>query len=116
MALRSPAAFGPADAGLFDGAPTGFVVFFALVGTLVAAGMVLVVVSMVRNARRLRQAGIDPLTAQADLTVRLQRSALLAGEQSLEDRLSDLDRLHEQGRISHAEHVQARAALLGGAR
>lgn len=113
------AAFAPADPlpdqpGLFDGMPVTFMVFFGVVLVLVVAVGALVVLSAIRNARRLRQAGIDPLTAQSELLVRLHRSQLLADGSSVEHRLAELDRLYEKGRISPHEHQQARAALLGG--
>lgn len=113
------AAFAPADPlpeqpGLLDGMPVTFLVFFGVVVVLIVAGGALVVLSAIRNARRLRQAGIDPLTAQSELLVRLHGSQLLAGGSGLEEKLAELDRLHEKGRISAHERQQARAALLGG--
>jgi hypothetical protein len=106
--------FGPGSDGLFSGFPTGFLVALGLVAALIAAGFVFIVYSAVRNARRLRQAGIDPLTAQSELLIGLRQSPLLAGGPSLEDRLAEVDRLYQAGKISQAEHQQARAALLGG--
>lgn len=106
--------FGPGADGFFSGMPTGFMVFFVLVSALVAAGFVFAGISFVRNARRLRQAGIDPLAVQSDLLIGLKKSPLLAGATSLEDRLAEVDRLYQAGKISQAEHQQARSALLGG--
>src|SRR5262245_58301041 len=94
--------------------PTGFMVFFVLVAALVVAGFVFAGLSFARNARRLRQAGIDPLAVQSELLIGLKNSPLLAGAKSLEDRLAEVDRLYQAGKINQAEHQQARTALLGG--
>jgi len=118
LAAPSPVAldpgFGPGSDGMFAGMPAGFMVFFVLVVTAVVAVFAYTGYSFVRNARRMRQAGLDPVTAGSDLLVGLQRSRLLAGAAGLEDRLAEVDRLYQAGRISQAEHRQARAALLGG--
>ena len=83
--------------------PTAFVVFFVLVTTLAVAGFVYAGFSFMRNTRRLRQAGIDPMTAQAEFLVSLQRSQLLAGATTLEQRLAEVDRLYQAGKISPAD-------------
>ena len=115
VAALSEPAFFEEEPGLFDGVPVVFWVGFGLVLAFIVAVFVLVAVSMVRNARRLRSAGIDPLAAQAEMMVGLHRSRFFARARSLEERLSEVDRLYAAGKISGEEHQRARSALLADA-
>ena len=98
-----------------DGPPTFFLVAFAVVGLLVLCGFVLALVTALRNRRVLKDAGLDPLTAQAQLAVRFAQSGMLAPSvptQTLEQRLSELSDLHTRGVISDEELAAARAKAL----
>jgi hypothetical protein len=100
------------DSGLLDGIPTALLVFFVVVFALVVAGFVLTGYVFVRNRRALREVGLDPFTAGAQLTGKLMGSPLLAPAKTLEQRLAELDDLHARGVISDAEHTSGRAAAL----
>ncbi|MWB98642.1 resistance to Congo red protein [Agromyces seonyuensis] len=106
----------------FSNPPGGFgafgVVFgvvFVLVSLVIAAGFVFVVVAIVRNARRARAHGLDPMTMETDLAARVFTSDLLAPAESIESRLARVDALRQSGAISADEHAQARAAIVASA-
>ena len=97
---------------LFDGVPVFAQVFIAGVMVLFVLIVVFVVISSVKNWRALKKAGVDPLAVQGQLAGQLANSQLLAEEQSVEERLRELDDLHARGVISDEEHRTARAAAL----
>lgn len=97
---------------LFDIVP----LVVALGAVIVLAGFVAVVVLIMRNARKVSRAGLDPTTLQADLAMRVLGSDMLAPAQGLEARLSELDALRARGVISAEEHAAARAEVLGSSR
>ncbi len=101
--LPEPETFGPTFTGLF-----------AIVGILILAGTAAVIVLIVMNLRKVRQAGHDPLTMNADLSVRALDSALLAPEKTTEARLAELDDLLQRGVITSEEHGEARMRVLSG--
>jgi hypothetical protein len=112
MSLFEPAV-PSADPGFFEGLPTGFLVACGVVGGLVLAVFVLAGVTMVRSHRHLKQNGIDPFAAGAHVVTRLSRSQTMAPSVSLEQRLTELDQLHRDGKISSDELAAARSGLLG---
>ena len=83
--------------------PVVFVIAFAAI-----------IVFAVVNFRRIRKAGHNPFTLNADLASRALDSRLLAPDQPLEKRLDELDRLRAAGRITDEEHERARASILSG--
>ena len=85
-----------------------------VVPVVFVAAVAIIVVAVSRNAARARQAGRDPLTLQTDLAVQALDSRMLAPEQSLEQRLAELDDLARRGVISSDERAAARADLLAG--
>ena len=91
-----------------------FGVFFAVVLVLVLTGFVVVIVGVIRNSRRIRRSGHDPMTLQSDLAVRAMNSELMSPSRSTEERLAELQRLHRDGTISTEELAAARARILGG--
>jgi uncharacterized transporter YbjL len=97
---------------LFSEIPVFAQVFIAGVMVLFVLIVVFVVISSVKNWRALKKAGVDPLAAQGQLAGQLANSELLAGKQSTEDRLREIDDLHARGVISDEEHQAARAAAL----
>lgn len=92
-----------------------FSVIFAVVAALVVLGFIAVIVLAVRNARKVKRAGHDPLTLQADLATRVLDSDLLRPTQPTEQRLANLDALRAKKTITAEEHAAARAEIIRGA-
>ena len=98
-----------------EGPPTFFFVIFGVMALLVLGGFVLAAVTAVRNRRVLKDAGLDPLAAEAQLAVRFAQSGMLAPaatRKTLEQRLAELTDLHARGVISDEELAAARARTL----
>ena len=89
-----------------------FPVVFIAIALVAVAVFVVAIVSVVRNSRKVRQHGLDPMTLQADLAAKVMRSDLLSGGQSKAQRLAELDAMLTEGVITPAEHAAARAAIL----
>ena len=89
-----------------------FPVVFIVIALVVVAVFMVAIVSVVRNSRKARQHGLDPMTLQADLAAKVMQSDLLAGGQSKSQRLGEVDAMLAAGEISQAEHAAARAAIL----
>jgi uncharacterized membrane protein YhdT len=106
---------GRMDPGFGD-VPLFVTVMFVVVPVLFVAIVILAVTSAVRSRKVLRDNGLDPLAAGAQIAARLSRGPLATAPRSLEQRLSELDDLHRRGLISSAEHEAARAAALDGRR
>jgi len=108
--------FNPAPVELdpFAAAPPGFQAMFVIIGLIVTVGFVFTIVLAARNFAKIRKAGHDPLTLQADLATRALDSELLAPKQSMEQRLAELDDLVTRGVITDEERVAARADILAG--
>ncbi|MFD1714000.1 hypothetical protein ACFSBZ_05905 [Amnibacterium flavum] len=87
---------------------------FTAIPIVIAIVFVAIIVMVVRGVVRVRRSGHNPLTLQADLATKAMDSRLLAADRPLEARLSEVDRLHEQGTITDAEHEAARASILSG--
>jgi len=102
----SSSLFDTVDTMLSFGLPLFSVLFIAFAG--------LIIFVIVRNFRKAKSAGFDPLTMETDLMARAANSALLAPKKSIEDKLSELDSLHSRGVITRDEYLQARRDALGG--
>lgn len=119
------------DGGLMDptgmdGMASGFSAVFALVLVLGIVGSIFGLVIRARKYRILKDAGIDPLTVDAQIAAKVLRSDALAPRASepvvatpppaptIEQRLVELDDLRARGIISDEEHREARAAVLRG--
>lgn len=89
-----------------------FPILFVIVAAIIAVVVVVIVVQAVATARRVRQAGHNPLTLQADLATKLLDSEALSPERSTEERLGELDRLRDSRVISGDEYEVARARVL----
>ena len=85
---------------------------FGAVVVLVLCGAVLVVVSVIRSRRVLRQAGINPSTAQAQFAVRMMNSRSLAPNPTVEQRLTELARLRDGGVITASEYDTRRTQII----
>lgn len=118
----------PVDPGSFDpgfadpSIPSAFSGIFVLFVVLVLAVIGFSLYVGVRKYAVLKRAGHDPLTVDAELAARVLGSdALRPGAadaatptKSLEERLAEIESLHERGVISADERAAARAAILGG--
>ena len=99
-------------------APSDFDAMFSAAAVVIGIGFVVVIVLMVRNVMHLVKRGIDPTTVDAEMTARVLRSPLLAPQataaapRSVQERLTELDRLRSSGAISDDEHSTARADVL----
>jgi hypothetical protein len=96
-----------------SGIPGWFIAF------LVFAAIVLVIgiVTAIWKFFVLRSGGLNPLIAREQLEAKLNQSQLTAPpaeEKSIEQRLAELDDLHERGVISDAELAAARAKVIAG--
>lgn len=116
--------------GMSDGLPAYLVVFLVLFGLAFAAVLTLIIVSGVRNYRLAKARGYDPLTMETEMTARLMDSQLMqpatpttattpppattAPAATTEERLAEIDSLHERGVITADERTAARAKILGG--
>lgn len=89
-----------------------FGVVFAIVLTLVVAVFVLIIGSAIYRGVRLRRQGVNPLTLESDLAVKVLNSDMLRRTPSKAERLAELDVLAANGTISAAERETARARIL----
>ena len=89
-----------------------FSTLFVSVGVLVAISFAVVIALAVRSAAKVRKAGHDPLTLQADLAVRLLDSDALSIRKPQQQRLADIEALFTTGAISESERATARATIL----
>ena len=95
----------------------GFGIATWLVSGLVTVIFVVVltsiVVAVVVRWRAAKRQGLDPMAADIQLMGQVHRSALLAAQRPVAERLAELDRLAQQGAISAEEHAAQRARILG---
>ena len=89
-----------------------FPVVFIVMALVAVAVFVVAIVSIVRNTRKVRQHGLDPMTLQADLAAKVMQSDLLSGGQTKAQRLGEVDAMLTEGVITPDEHAAARAAIL----
>jgi hypothetical protein len=114
----------PVDPGFTDPEITGaFSGFFAFVVVVVLVGIGLSLYVGVRKYTLIKRAGHDPLTVDAAIAAKFLNSDLShsgatvrddAPARSIEERLAEVDALHERGVISDMERSAARAAILAG--
>lgn len=114
---------GPAG---MDGMASGFSAVFGLILVLGIGATIFGLIVRARKYRILHDAGIDPLTVDAQIAAKVLRSDVLAPTPpesavatpppaaSIEERLAELDDLRARGVISDDEHRDARAAVLRG--
>ena len=116
----------PLDPGMPAGMTAAIVVF----GIFFVGVVVTMVALSVHRYRKAKSQGIDLLTVDQDLAARLMQSEMLrpadgtagaaaggaagGAAKSVEERLRELDDLHERGVISAEERAEARAKILGG--
>jgi len=116
----------PLDPGMPAGMTAAIVVF----GIFFVGVVVTMVALSVHRYRKAKSQGIDLLTVDQDLAARLMQSEMLrpadgtagaaaggaagGAAKPVEERLRELDDLHERGVISAEERAEARAKILGG--
>jgi hypothetical protein len=106
------------DPSSFDLVATFIKIVFVVFGLLFVLAIVRGVIYAPRRRKILRDAGLNPMTASAQLEAKLASSALLApaaaAQKTVEERLADLESLHGRGLISSEELHAARAKVLAG--
>jgi hypothetical protein len=109
------------EGGFFTGIATAFPWIFGAVVVLILGGWVLNGVMIARNARVLRQAGIDPTTAGSQLAVRFLRGqppaapvapTSAAKSMSTAERLAELTDLRDRGLITAEEYQTRRSQII----
>jgi hypothetical protein len=98
-----------------SGIPGLFIAFFVFMAIVAVLGIAISVTLSVRRFLVLRSGGLNPLTAREQLAARLNKSQLMApaaAEKSIEQRLAELEDLHDRGVISDAELAAARAKVI----
>lgn len=126
-----PPGFGDLTTG-FPGSPdlesvettvAGIAAFTGLFWFLFVAALAFGIYSGVKNYRLARRRGYDPVTMQTDMATRLMDSQLMQSSAppaaavsagTVEERLAEIDSLHERGVITADERAAARAKILGG--
>jgi len=114
---------------LDPGMPAGMTAAIVVFGILFVGVIVAMVALSVHRYRKAKSQGIDLLTVDQDLAARLMQSEMLrpadgtagaaaggaagGAAKSVEERLRELDDLHERGVISAEERAEARAKILG---
>jgi hypothetical protein len=96
----------------FGDFPLYFMIAFGFVALIILAVVVVIVRSAIRSRQVLRDSGLDPLAAHAQIAARMARGPLATAVKGLEQRLTELDDLHRRGVITDAEHAAARRAAL----
>ncbi|HEX8304915.1 MAG TPA: SHOCT domain-containing protein [Jatrophihabitans sp.] len=86
---------------------------FGAAVVLVVCGWIYSAMTFIRNRQVLRQAGLDPMTAESQLAIRLMRSQAL-GEPSASSRLAELGDLRDRGLITAEEYDARRAQIIAG--
>ena len=104
------------------GIPSAFISVFIIVVAIAVAGVIVRAVLVGRRAEVLRKGGLDPLIAKEQLEAQLARhlrsSATPASGQparTIEERLTELDDLHDRGVITAEERAAGRAKIIGDA-
>ena len=89
-----------------------FGVLFAVVLTIVVLTFALIIGLTIYRAVRLRRQGVNPLTLETDLAVKVLKSDMLRSTPSKAERLAELDVLEANGTISPTERESARERIL----
>jgi len=96
------------------GIPSGFIALFVIVAVIAIGGAIWRAVVLSRG-------GLNPFVAREQLEARLaqklgERDTPVPAQhpKSMEDRLAELDDLHERGVISAEERAAGRAKIIGG--
>jgi hypothetical protein len=96
-----------------SGIPGWFIALLVFMGVM----LVIAIASAIWKSSVLRSGGLNPLIAREQLEAKLYRSQLAAppaAGKPIEQRLAELEDLHERGVISNAELAAARAKIIAG--
>jgi hypothetical protein len=96
----------------FTAIPVVMIFMFGLFGLFFVGVVTFIIVAIVKNVQKAKELGKDPFTMETELTARAIDSQILAPEQSLEQRLAELDGLRDRGVITAEEHAKARAEAI----
>ncbi len=97
------------DFGLFAFVP---LLMIGVFGIIFVGIFTLIVYSIVKNVQKARQLGHDPFTMQTELAAKAIDSSLLAPQNVIETRLTELEDLRARGVITEAEYAKARAEAI----
>lgn len=100
------------DSDFIDSAFNVMPWLIGIVLVIFVATVIFIIYAQVRNYRKVKDAGMDSLTLQADLATRMARSQVLAPSRSIEEKLRELDQLRSRGVISGDEYDRARRDAL----
>ncbi|WP_421743202.1 hypothetical protein [Cellulomonas sp.] len=92
---------------------TGFGVVFFLISVVIVVLIIASAVKASRNRSVLREAGLDPATAESQILAQAHKSQLLAPGRTAESRLAEAHDLHERGLITADELGALRERILG---
>lgn len=99
---------GTAADPLFD----NFNTIFTLFVVVIIASIIVSFILWIRNVSKIRKAGYDPTTLEADLAVKLLDSKALGKEPTVEERLAKLASLRAAGTITDEEYSAARGKII----
>lgn len=110
---------GLTDVESFQATASGLSAAVGLFWVAFVGAAIFIVYSAVKNYRLARSRGYDPVTMETDMATRLMDSQLMqpaaqGAAGTVEERLTEIDGLHERGVISAEERAAARAKILGG--
>ncbi|NEK85737.1 SHOCT domain-containing protein [Blastococcus saxobsidens] len=100
----------------FPELPLVMVIAMGVFGVVFLGVVAVIVTTAVRSRRVLRDAGLDPVAAPAQLAARLAQGPLGRPATTLETRLAELDDLRRRGLITPEEHASARRTALSDPR
>ena len=98
--------------GPFTDAPSWFVALFVFAGIMVVGGWIFRAVQAGQRFKVYRDAGLNPLTHQAEIEAKIAQAGFMTKPISIEQRLAELDDLCQRGVISDSERTAARAKIL----
>ena len=92
--------------------PPWFDVFFILCLIGIVIGIMFRVLRAARRYGVYRNAGLSPMTHDAQIQAKIAQAGFMAQPKSVEQRLAELDDLCRRGVISDSERAQARLKVL----
>ena len=92
--------------------PLGFVIFAAFTTLAFIVMLVIIIRVAMRSRRVLRDAGLDPLAATAQLATRFAQGPMMTATKTVEQRLADIEDLYTRGLITTEERSSARTSAL----
>ena len=94
-------------------ADAAFNAVFVIVALLIVAGIIWSVVAAARKRTVLRDAGLDPMTADAQVLAQAHKSLALAPGRTADARLAEAQDLYTRGLVTADELGEMRQRILG---